>query len=173
MGTMKSGYDRRDEVLGARLREAMEDLASGKEPDFAAIELSAGPRNAMPASGKAGRRRVTRNLLLLPAAAALAVVVGLGWNRLSGARATEDPGDPGLAGTLALSSPEEYSGDPLGMEVSLLARESVGGDRSLPSLSSGVQDAFHEEISVFVVALWDGAGNQDSKAPYDPGEGGY
>lgn len=173
MGTMKSGYDRRDEVLGARLREAMEDLASGKEPDFAAIELSAGQREAMPASGKAGRRRASRTLLLLPAAAALAVVVGLGWNRLSGARATEDPGDPGLAGTLALSSPEEYSGDPLGREVSLLARESVGGDRSLPSLSSGALDAFHEEVSVFVLALWDGAGNQDSKASYDPGAGGY
>ena len=171
MGTMRSGYDRRDEVLGARLREAMEDLASGKEPDFSAIELSPGPQDAMPASIKAGRRRASRPLLLLPAAAALAILVGIGWNRLSGALATEDPGEPGLAGTLARASPEEYSGNPLGMEVSLLARESVGGDRSLPSLSPGAQDAFHEELAVFVDALW--AGSRESTASYDPGAGGY
>lgn len=173
MGKMKSGYDRRDEVLGARLREALENLAPGKEPDFAAIELSAGPQAVMPDSGKAGRRRSPRTLLLLSAAAALAVVVGLGWNRLAGARGTEFPGDPGLAGTLALSSPEDYSGDPLGMEVSLLARESVGGDRSLPAMDSGGQDAFPEEVSVFVTALWDGSGSQASVAWNGLGEGGY
>ena len=173
MGRMRSESDRRDEVLGSRLREAMEDLASNAEPDFAGIEHAAGPRNAMPAPSQAGRRRTSRTLFLLPAAAALALVVGLGWNRLAGARATEPLEDLGQSGTLVGTSMQAASDDPLGREVSLLARESVGGDRSLPSMASGDPDSFHEEISVFVTALWDGSGAEDTQAWMDPGEGGY
>lgn len=173
MGRMKSGYDRRDEVLGSRLREAMEDLSPKGEPDFAAIELSAGPRDAMPASGKAGRRRASRTLLLLPAAAALALVVGFSWNRLAGARAAADADDLAADGLPAVAFPEASQGDPLGTEVSLLARESVGGDRSLPSAASGDPDSFHEEIAVFVAGLWDGPGPLAAASRDDTAKGSY
>ena len=155
MGKMKRGYDRRDEVLGARLRESLEYFSKHGEPDFASIELAAGSLGAMPASGRTARRMPSRALLLIPAAAAVVLAVGLGWGRLAGPRmATKD--DQGVDGTFSGAYLEASQADPLGTEVSLLARESVGGDLSLPSADSGASDTFHEELAVFVTGLWKG-----------------
>jgi len=169
---MKSGYDRRDEVLGARLREAMEDLASKEEPDFASIELAAGSEDAMPASDRTSRRRPSRALLLIPAAAAVVLAVGLGWNRLAATRAATD-NEPGMDGTPSGSCLDGSQADPLGTEVSLLARESVGGDLSLPPADSGVSDSFHEELAVFVTDLWNGPDAPASLSWRESSEGVY
>lgn len=188
MGKMRSEHDRRDEVLGARLREALEELSGNGEPDFSRIELAAGRRDAMPASGRSRRRPPLRLFLVLPAAAAVALAVGLGWHRLaevgdaasgvsgvSGVSAVSagSAGDNGLGGMLPWSPQEASDGDPLGMEVSLLARESVGGDRSLPPSASGPSDSFHEELAVFVADLWADPGALAAVSGDESAEGGY
>jgi hypothetical protein len=172
MGKMKPGYDRRDEVLGARLREAMEDLSKQGEPDFASIELAAASPDAMPASVRTARNKPSWALLLIPVAAAVVLVLGLGRDHLAGARMAAND-DHVLDGMSSGSSLDDPQADPLGTEVSLLARESVGGDLSLPPADSGGSGSFDEELAVFVTGLWKGPDTAASLSWREPSESVY
>ncbi|MDP3178995.1 MAG: hypothetical protein Q8M76_13895 [Spirochaetaceae bacterium] len=127
-----SGRDDRDEVLGERLRLALDETATRGEPDFAAIYGRSRSREAS-RLGTHFARRARRALFALPAAAALtaafAVVIGLGVRRSSAAD-------------------DEAS---VKAELRLLAVELAGTGE--PE-EAAPDDLFASELALFIDDLW-------------------
>lgn len=136
--SMRVDDDARDEVLGERLRLALQDIAPRGEPDFAAVYTRVAeedpPALALSARHPSRSRRWTHRLVLgLPVAAALALALNLGGDR---------------------PLPERETGGAFHHELSRLVGESVGPDWDFSPELAGAADPVMEELASFVADLW-------------------